>query len=491
MRCGSQQPRDPVGADVIGVESGGGPGGPGDSSLAARTRLALAELRTRLGDRLSTADWELDRHSRDESHHHPVRPDAVVACASREDVESVLRVCQRHVIPVIPYGAGTGLEGGSIPIRGGISLDLSPMNRILRVSPEDLDATVEAGVTLSQLNERLGTEGMFFPVDPGSDPTIGGMVATRASGTTAVRYGTMSANTLGLTVVLPTGMVVTTGGRARKSAAGYDLTRLFTGSEGTLGVITEVTLRVYGLPETTAAAVCSVADLHSAVASVIQIIQLGIPVARIELLDEVMMDAVNRYADLNHPVLPTLFLEFHGASGAVAEQIQEVAGILGSHQAKLTWTDSPAERRRLWQARHHAQYAAKALRPNASIWSTDVCVPISRLAECIEETKADIRQSGVLAPIVGHVGDGNFHLDFVVHPEDLSEMTSADGVHQRMVTRALGMGGTCTGEHGIGIGKLNFLAQEHRVGVHVMRQVKGALDPLSIMNPGKVLAALD
>ncbi|HUY24037.1 MAG TPA: FAD-linked oxidase C-terminal domain-containing protein [Candidatus Saccharimonadales bacterium] len=411
----------------------------------------------------------------------------MVNCTEQADVQVTLEICGRYRVPVVPFGGGTGLEGGAIPVAGGVSLDLSAMNRILRVSPEDLDATVEAGVTLSQLNSTLGPLGLFFPVDPGSDPTIGGMVATRASGTNAVRYGTMAVNTLGLTVVLVSGQLLSTGGRARKSAAGYDLTRLFTGSEGTLGVITSVILRVYPLPEVATAAICSMDDLHRAVTAVIEIIQLGIPVARIELLDEVMVDAINRFSDLHHPVCPTLMLEFHGAPKSVAEQVQEASRVIERQGSRMTCTESPAERRRLWDARHHALYAAKALRPGASTWSTDVCVPISSLAECIEETKRDIERSGVLAPIVGHVGDGNFHLSFVLDPGSTLQVEAATALHERLVERALAMGGTCTGEHGVGMGKLGFLENEHPVGVQIMRQLKLALDPNGILNPGKVV----
>ncbi len=449
----------------------------------------LSELGERLGDRLGLGPSDLERHSRDESHHEPRRPWAVARCRSVEDVQAVMEVCRRHLCPVVPFGAGSGLEGGAIPIRGGVSLDLSGMNRVLRVDQEDLDATVEAGVTLSQLNSGLGPMGLFFPVDPGSDPTIGGMAATRASGTMAVRYGTMSANVLGLKVVLASGEVLAAGGRARKSAAGYDLTHLFTGSEGTLGVIVEVTVRVQPLPEVTAAAVCPMPDLRAAVTAVIETIQLGVPVARIELLDEVMVDAINRFRGMESQVTPTLLLEFQGAPAAVAEQLREVAKLVEARGGRLQPRTTPEERSRLWAARHHALYAAKALRPNARTWSTDVCVPVSRLADCLLETKADLEGSGVLAPIVGHVGDGNFHLSFVLEEGRQDQARDAALVHDRLVARALRMGGTCTGEHGVGIGKLSYLRQEHPSGIGVMRQLKAALDPLGILNPGKVLEA--
>jgi D-lactate dehydrogenase (cytochrome) len=459
-----------------------------DERIAGPTQLAIGELQAQLGDRVRTAAAVLEEHSRDESHHRPALPDAVVYCAGIGDIVAVLKSCSAHRVPVIPFGAGTGLEGGVIPVRGGVSLDLGQMNRILRVGIEDLDVTVEAGVTLSQLNQRLGAEGLFFPVDPGSDPTLGGMVATRASGTNAVRYGTMKEDTLGLTVVLADGEVVHTGGRARKSAAGYDLTRLFVGSEGTLAVIASATLRVWGLPEEVAAAVCSLDDLHQTVDAVIEMIQLGIPLARIELLDDVMVDAVNRFSQLRYPVCPTLFLEFHGGRAAVAEQVAEVTTIVEAHGGWLEWTNSAAARTELWQARHHALYAAKALRPGATTWATDVCVPISSLADCIAETKTDIVRSGVLAPIVGHVGDGNFHLSFVVLPDNAAEMAAATAVHDRLVARALALDGTSTGEHGIGLGKMGFLEAEHGSGVDLMRRLKATLDPRGILNPGKVLA---
>ncbi len=457
----------------------------------ARSADAVAELKALLGSRVSTDPAALEGHSRDESHHSPALPDAVVSCTAIEDIVAVLNTCQSYAVPVIPFGAGTGLEGGVIPIKGGVTLDLSGMNRILRIGVDDLDVTVEAGVTLSQLNQRLGSEGLFFPVDPGSDPTIGGMVATRASGTNAVRYGTMKDTTLGLTVVLADGRVVKTGGRARKSSAGYDLTRLFVGSEGTLGVIATATVRVWGIPETVVAAVCSLVDLRDTVDAVIQIIQLGVPMARIELLDEVMVDALNRFNQLDYPVAPTLMLEFHGGPKSVAEQVEEVTAIVTAHHGRLEWYASPAERRRLWDARHHALYAAKALRPGAGSWATDVCVPISALAACITETKLDIEQSGVLAPIVGHVGDGNFHLTFVVFPDDAEEMAAAGAVHDRLVARALAMDGTCTGEHGIGLGKMGFLQTEHGPGVMLMSQLKTALDPSGILNPGKIFHPVD
>jgi D-lactate dehydrogenase (cytochrome) len=350
-----------------------------------------------------------------------------------------------------------------------------------------LDVRVEAGVTRKQLNNHIKDSGLFFPIDPGADASLGGMAATRASGTNAVRYGTMRENVLGLTVVLADGRIIRTGGRARKSAAGYDLTRLFVGSEGTLGVITELALRLHGFPEAMSAAVASFPTIEDAVNTVIQTIQSGIPVARIELLDDVQIDAVNKYSKLDYPVLSTLFFEFHGTAASVAEQADLVRAIADDHGGSaFAWANKPEERTRLWQARHDAYLAAKALRPGAKGWPTDVCVPISRLAECISETKRDIRASSLLAPIVGHVGDGNFHLAFIIDPDNAAEMAGAKRINERMVMRAISLGGTCTGEHGIGYGKIDFLTAEHGDAVAVMRQMKLALDPDNIMNPGKI-----
>ena len=362
------------------------------------------------------------------------------------------------------------------------------MDQVLAVNAEDLDCRVQAGVTRKQLNAYLHDTGLFFPIDPGADASLGGMTATRASGTNAVRYGTMRENVLGLTAVLADGRVVKTGGRARKSSAGYDLTRLLVGSEGTLAVITEIQLRLYGIPEAISAAVCPFDTLEGAVNTVITTIQMGVPVARIELLDEVQMDASNRYSGLDYPVQPTLFFEFHGSPASVAEQaktVGEIAGDLGG--GEFRWTAEQEDRTKLWQARHEAYYADIALRPGAKGWPTDVCVPISRLAQCILETKADIEASDLLAPIVGHVGDGNFHLAIIIDPDDQDEIARATALNERMVLRALAMGGTCTGEHGIGYGKIDFLQAEQGEAVAVMRQIKQALDPDNIMNPGKIV----
>jgi D-lactate dehydrogenase (cytochrome) len=448
----------------------------------------LAELRAILGDRLSTAPAVREQHGKDESYHAAHAPDAVAFAHSTEEVSAIVKACARYGTPVIPFGTGTSLEGHVAALHGGVCIDLSQMNRVLRFNVEDLDVAVEPGVTRKQLNNHLKESGLFFPIDPGADASIGGMAATRASGTNAVRYGTMRENVLGLTVVLADGRIIRTGGRARKSAAGYDLTRLFVGSEGTLGVITEITLRLYGIPESMSAAVASFPTIEDAVDTVIQTIQSGIPVARIELLDDVQMDAVNRYAKLDYPVQSTLFFEFHGTKAGVAEQAEMVKAIAAEHGAGgFRWATKPEERSKLWQARHDAYYAAKALRPGGKGWATDVCVPISRLAECISETKKEIRGSTLIAPIVGHVGDGNFHLSFIIDPDDPAEMAAAKAINDRMVMRALAFGGTCTGEHGVGYGKLDFLTAEHGDAVTVMRQLKLALDPHNIMNPGKVV----
>ncbi|NIM26930.1 MAG: FAD-binding protein [Gammaproteobacteria bacterium] len=448
----------------------------------------IVELRALLGERLSTSEAVRRQHGKDESFHELAAPDAVAFATSTEDVAAVVRVCARHKVPVIAYGTGTSLEGHVQALHGGVCIDLTQMNAILEVNNEDLDCRVQPGVTRKQLNNHLRDSGLFFPIDPGADASLGGMAATRASGTNAVRYGTMRENVLGLTVVLADGRVIRTGGRARKSAAGYDLTRLFVGSEGTLGIITEIQLRLYGIPESIASAVCSFATLEGAVRTVTQTIQMGIPVARIELLDEFQMDAINRYSDLSYPVQPTLFFEFHGSESGVREQAEMVGEIAAEFGGgDFQWATRQEDRNRLWQARHDAYYASLALRPGCKGWATDVCVPISRMTECLLETRKDIDESGLLAPIVSHAGDGNFHLVFIVDPENQEEMARAGAVNERMVTRALAAGGTCTGEHGIGYGKLEFLKAEHGEAVSVMRQIKTALDPDNIMNPGKVL----
>jgi D-lactate dehydrogenase (cytochrome) len=460
------------------------------SATEAAVESAIQELRALLGSRASDAAAVREHHSHGESYHAPAAPDVVCFPHSTDEVAAILAISARRQIPVVPFGAGTSLEGHVNAIRGGICLDLREMNRVVRVSAEDLDATVEAGVTRLQLNKALNNTGLTFPVDPGADATIGGMAATRASGTTAVRYGTMRENVLGLTVVMADGSIVTTGTRARKSAAGYDLTRLFVGSEGTLGVITEVTVRLHPLPEAVSAATCAFDSIAGAVETVIATIQLGVPVARIELLDEAQMDAVNRYSKTSYLVAPMLFFEFHSDSARhVADQAETVQALALERGGRdFVWATHLEDRERLWQARHHALYAALALRPGAKGWTTDVCVPISRLAECIIETKKD--NAGAPFPIclVGHAGDGNFHLIYVLDPESASERAEAGRLNERMVTRALAMGGTCTGEHGVGLGKMKYLEAEHGASLEIMRTIKRALDPDNRMNPGKMIS---
>src|SRR5271163_4312215 len=448
----------------------------------------LASLRELLGVRLSTSAAVCAQHGKDESYHAPHAPDAVAFAHSTDEVSAIVKLCADHRTPVIAFGAGTSLEGHVAALAGGICVDLSRMDRILRVNAEDLDAVVEAGVTRKQLNEYLRDTGLFFPIDPGADASLGGMAATRASGTNAVRYGTMRENVLSLTVVLADGRIIRTARRARKSAAGYDLTRLFVGSEGTLGIITELTVRLYGIPEAISAAVCAFPTLEAAVDSVILTIQNAVPVARIELLDESQMDAINKYSKLDHKVAPTLFFEFHGSPAGVAEQAETVKAIAAEHGGDdFRWATTSEERSKLWQARHDAYYAALALRPGSKGWATDVCVPISRLAECISETKRDLVDSPIPSALVGHVGDGNFHLVFMIDPQRPDEIAEAGRLNDRMVARALAMEGTSTGEHGVGYGKMDFLIAEHGEAVSVMRMIKKALDPLNIMNPGKIV----
>ena len=444
-------------------------------------------LQALFGDRFSMADAVREHHGRAETFFPAMLPDAVVYPQTTDEVAAAVRHCAEHRIPVVPFGVGTSLEGNFLAVHGGLCIDLSPMNRFLRISAEDLDCTVQPGVTRKQLNEDLRHTGLFFPIDPGADATLGGMAATRASGTNAVRYGTMRQNVLGLTVVLPDGRIIRTGGRARKSAAGYDLTGLFVGSEGTLGIITEITLRLYGQPEAISSGVCEFATLRGAVDTVIQTIQLGIPVARIELVDELQIRAVNAYSKTDLAECPTLFLEFHGTPAGVAEQSTQFGEIAAEHGGgTFRWTTNTEERSALWDARHKAYYADIALKPGSTGISTDVCVPISQLCECITQTRAAIDESGIIGPILGHVGDGNFHVVMVFDPESPDEVARAKALSERIVELALAHGGTCTGEHGIGIGKKGYLVAEHGDAVDVMRAIKRALDPTGIMNPGKV-----
>jgi D-lactate dehydrogenase (cytochrome) len=449
----------------------------------------LESLRTILGERLSTNDAVRAHHSHGESWHAPSAPDAVVFPESTDEVAAVVSACAQARVPVIAFGMGSSLEGHVNAIHGGISIDMTRMTRVLRVSAEDMDVTVEAGLTHRKLDAHLKNTGLMFPIDPGADATIGGMAATRASGTTAVRYGTMRENVLGMTVVLADGRVIRTGGRARKSSSGYDLTRLFVGSEGTLGVMTEITLRLYGRPEAVSAAMCPFQTMEGAANAVIMTIQLGIPVARVEIIDEQQLEVVNRYSKTNYPLAPTLFFEFHGTSqAAVDEQARAVQDITAEHGAlNFTWASTPEERATLWQARHNVLYATIASRPGAKPWTSDVCVPISRLAECIVETQQDLRDAAIVAPLVGHAGDGNFHLIFMVNTDDARELESVKAANARLVERALRMGGTCTGEHGVGFGKLKYLQEEHGASLDTMRAIKRALDPHNLMNPGKLI----
>jgi D-lactate dehydrogenase (cytochrome) len=447
---------------------------------------AFVDLRALLGDRVTTAMAAREHHSHGESTHPPAMPDMVCYPRSTKEVSQIVVVSARRGLPIVPFGAGTSLEGHVHAVRGGISLDMREMNRVLRVSAADLDATVEAGLSRKQLVKALDNTGLTFFIDPGADATIGGMASTRASGTTAVRYGTMRENVLALTVVLADGRIIQTGTRARKSSAGYDLTRLFVGAEGTLGVITEVTLRLHTLPESVGVAVCAFASIEGAVNTVIEAIQISLPVARIEFMDAPLVDAINRYSRLELTVAPTLLIEFHGLSEAnVAETARLAEEIAGEHGGLgFAWETTLAGRERLWKARHDVYYAARALRPGSDVLTTDVCVPISRLAECIVATRGDLDHECFPATMVGHVGDGNFHVQCMLAPEQAAE---AEAFAARLVERAQAMGGTCTGEHGVGTGKKKYLKAEHGEGLEVMRLLKRTLDPDNRMNPGKVL----
>ena len=447
---------------------------------------AMGELHDFLGDRVSAAEAVREHHSHGESTHLPGLPDLVCFPETTEEVSRIALVSARYNLPIVPFGAGTSLEGHVHALRGGISIDMNRMNRVLRVSVDDMDATVEAGVSRKQLQKSLENTGLTFFIDPGADATLGGMAATRASGTTAVKYGTMRENVLGLTVVLADGRIIHTGTRARKSSAGYDLTRLFVGSEGTLGVITEVTLRLHAQPEAVTAAICAFETIEGAVKTVIEVIQLGVAVARIEFMDEHQVDAVNRYSYLDMLLKPTLLFEFHGVSQASVEEAARMAEQLAAEHGSLgfQWQTTLADRERLWKARHDVYYATRALRPGSNVLTTDVCVPISRLAECIVATRTDLDSVSFPAVMVGHVGDGNFHVQCLLAPEQIEE---ANQFAQRLVERAQAMGGTCTGEHGVGSGKIKYLRAEHGEGLDVMRTIKRALDPDNRMNPGKVL----
>jgi D-lactate dehydrogenase (cytochrome) len=453
----------------------------------------IAELNARLPNRVATGEAIRAHHGRDESHFAPALPDAVVFPASTEEVVEIVHLCRKHHTPMIPFGIGSSLEGHVLPTAGGITLDLSQMNRVLALHAEDFDVVVQPGVTRKQLNAEIRDSGLFFSVDPGADATLGGMAATRASGTNAVRYGTMRDNVLATTTVLADGSVIRTGSRARKSSAGYDLTRLLVGSEGTLGIMTELTLRLHPQPEATSAAVCNFRALADAVRCVIQTIQHGVPVARVELIDAVSIRAINAYSKTRLAEAPTLFFEFHGSAGSVDEQATTVQQIAREHGgAEFEWASRTEDRSRLWQARHDTYFASLQLKPGCRALTTDVCVPISRLADCIEATREDILSHDLVAPIVGHVGDGNFHVIVLIDPNSPAENERAEAFHERLVRRALAMDGTCTGEHGVGIGKRHFLVAEHgEAAVEAMRAIKRALDPENLLNPGKILPPRD
>jgi len=441
------------------------------------------------GSRVSLAAAVREQHGRDESAYAPVPPDAVVFAESTDDVAKLVSLCGEFRVPVIPFGVGSSLEGHLLAVQGGVSIDLSRMNQVLAVNPEDLTATVQAGVTRKQLNDEIRSTGFFFPIDPGADASLGGMTATRASGTNAVRYGTMRENVLALTVVTGEGKVIQTARRARKSSAGYDLTRLFVGSEGTLGVVTEITLRLYPVPEAISAAICSFPSVDAAVKTTIATIQLGVPIARCELLDALTVKAVNGHAKLGLPELPLLLFEFHGSETSVREQAETVQAIALEHGGReFQWATTPEERTRLWSARHNAYFSCLQLKPGCRCSTTDVCVPISRLAECIGATVEDVAQTGLLAPILGHVGDGNFHCAILLDPNDPREVEEAENLNRRIVARALAVDGTCTGEHGVGLHKMDFLIDEHGAdAVDLMARIKRSFDPLNILNPGKIV----
>ena len=448
----------------------------------------IAALQAQFGDRFSTAMAVREQHGRDESSFQVPPPAGVVFAESTADVAAAVALANQHRVPVIPFGVGSSLEGHLLAVQGGISLDVSRMNKVLSINAEDLTVTVQPGVTRKQLNEEIKSTGLFFPIDPGADASIGGMSATRASGTNAVRYGTMRDNVLALEVVTASGEVIRTGSRAKKSSAGYDLTRLFVGSEGTLGVITEVTVKLYPLPEAVSAAICSFPSLEAAVHTTIQTIQLGVPIARVELIDVNSVRLVNNYSKLTLKEQPLLLMEFHGSPASVKEQAETVQAIASDNGGEsFEWASTPEERTRLWTARHNSYFAAVQSRPGCRCISTDTCVPISRLADCLLDSVAEADASGIPYFLVGHVGDGNFHFGYLIDPNSAEERATAEALNHKLVSRALSLEGTCTGEHGIGLHKIDFLVNEAGTGaVEMMRTLKRALDPNNIMNPGKI-----
>ena len=462
-----------------------------EPSSPARTPSAsfLAELAEYFGDQCSVAQAVREHHGRDESPFPPMLPDVVVFAHSTQDVAWLAQRCHEHRVPLIPYGVGSSLEGHILAVHGGVSVDLSRMNEIVQIHPEDFTATVQAGVTRKQLNEHLRETGLFFPIDPGADASLGGMAATRASGTNAVRYGTMRENVLSLQVVTADGRIITTSSRARKSSAGYDLTRVFVGSEGTLGIITEVTVRLYPQPEAVSAAICNFPSIDSAVQSVIEIIQMGIPVARVEFMDTWAVKATNTYSDLTLNESPLLLFEFHGSPAGVQEQAEVVQSIARDNGGMdFEWAIHPEDRSRLWTARHNAYFAGLQLRPGCRASTTDVCVPISRLADCVRETAADLDKASFPYTIVGHVGDGNFHVLMLLDADSPDEWEESQQLNRRLVHRAIEMDGTCTGEHGVGLHKMEFMQAEHgQDALDLMHRLKRAFDPHDIMNPGKII----
>jgi D-lactate dehydrogenase (cytochrome) len=456
----------------------------------AAVERAIGALLARFGNKVATSQAVREQHGHTTTWLPNQPPDAVVFASATDDIQDTVRICAEHRVPVIPFGTGTSLEGHVNAPFGGVCIDLRDMNRVLAVHAEDLDCVIEPGITRKQLNEHLRDQGLFFPLDPGADASLGGMAATRASGTNAVRYGTMKDNVIALKAVLPNGEIIRTAQRAKKSAAGYDLTRLFVGAEGTFGVIAELTLKLQGIPEAISSAVCPFPSVDAACRATILTIQSGIPVARIELMDELQVRASNAYSKLTLVDTPTLFLEFHGSAASVAEQAErfgEIAEEFGGGPSQ--WTTKTEERTKLWQARHDAYHAVVGLRPGTRPLATDVCVPISRLAECVAGTQADIAEMQLVAPIVGHVGDGNFHVSLLIDIDDAAEIRRAEQFLERLANRALALEGTCTGEHGVGQGKMKYLAKElGEPALATMRAIKQAIDPLNIMNPGKIVA---
>lgn len=449
---------------------------------------ALTELQSLLGDRLSRSKPDLDAHGQSEAHFAPLPPDAVAYPRSTEEVAALMRICAAHDVPVTGWGAGTSLEGHALALRGGVIVDFREMNRVLTIRQADMNVTVQPGVTREALNEELRATGLFFSVDPGANASLGGMASTRASGTTALRYGTMRDAVLGLEVVLADGRVIRTGSEAPKSASGYDLTALFVGAEGTLGLITELTLRLQGQPEAISAAVCAFERIGDAIDTVIETVQMGIPMARMEFVDAATSAAFNAYAGADLPEMPHLLVEFHGTAEGVREQAERFGEIVADHDGQgFRWSERPEERRTLWTMRHNAAWAIAAQRPGAKMWVTDLCVPVSRLAQAVEETQADLAGASIPGPILGHVGDGNFHVVLMVEEGNAAEEAEATALAGRMVERALALGGTATGEHGIGMGKLGYMRAEHGDAWDVMGTLKAALDPKGLLNPGKVV----